>query len=43
MDISTPIRQLNDALRALAECDFTEAELRSECDNAIDNVIAEQE
>ena len=39
MDISTPIRQLNEALQALRECDFTEAELRAECDTAIDNAI----
>ena len=39
MDISTPIRKLNEALQTLADCDFTEAELRAECENAIDNVI----
>ena len=43
MDISTPIRQLNEALRTLAECDFNEAELRAECETAIDNAIEEQE
>ena len=43
MDISTPISKLNDALQALSDCGFTEDELRSECENAIDNVIEELE
>lgn len=39
MDISIPINQLTEALRVLVECDFTEDELRAECENAIDNVL----
>ncbi len=42
MDISVPISMLNEALRTLAdECDFTEDELRAECETAIDNAIDE--
>jgi len=44
MDISTPIRKLNEALRDLAaECDFTEDELRAECETAIDNALDDTE
>lgn len=39
MDISAPIRKLNDALAELAACDFTEDELRAECETAIDNAL----
>ena len=39
MDISTPIRKLNEALSELVECGFTEAELRAECEAALDNVL----
>ena len=40
MDISVPISELTDALQALVDThDFTEDELRSECENAIDNVM----
>ena len=41
MDISTPIQKLNEALATLAECDFTEAELRAECETAIENALEE--
>lgn len=41
MDISVPIAKLNEALTELAACDFTEDELRAECNAAIDNAIAE--
>lgn len=41
MDISTPIRKLNEALATLVECDFTEDELRAECETAIDNALSE--
>ncbi len=41
MDISTPIRKLNEALASLYECGFTEAELRAECEAAIDNAMPE--
>lgn len=43
MDISTPIAKLNEALQTLADCGFTEDELRAECESAIDNVIEEEE
>ena len=39
MDISVPIAQLTKALEMLVECDFTEDELRAECETAIDNAI----
>ena len=39
VDISTPIRKLTEALATLRECDFTEDELRAECETAIDNVL----
>ena len=39
MDISIPISKLNEALRELVECDFDEAELRAECETAIDNAL----
>ena len=39
MDISNPNSKLNEALTELAACDFTEAELRAECETAIDNVM----
>lgn len=39
MDISIPINKLNEALRELLAADFTEAELHSECEYAIDSVI----
>ena len=39
-DLSTTIRKLNEALLELhVNCDFSEDELRSECENAIDNAI----
>ena len=41
MDISTPIKKLNEALEELVECGFTEEELRAECEAAIDNVVEE--
>ena len=39
MDISIPIAKLNQALAELAACDFTEDELRAECEHAIDNAL----
>ena len=41
MDISIPIAKLNEALLELVKCDFNEAELRAECETAIDNALDE--
>ena len=36
-------KKLNEALLELAECDFTEDELRAECETAIDNALDEND